>query len=458
MKKFTRILVCLMLCVFGFGLMACDRRTKEEKNFTYPHKNDVVYGNGGLAVKKGNYVYFVNGYKSVSSISSKKATYTVGSLMLMKLGENGEVVTNDQGLLNDDYYITMNNKLCGYEATNLYIHGEYLYFVSPSLENESGDKVWAKDRVVFNRIKLDKTSKVEEVYASGVKYDQLKYEYYEENGKLCILAWEKGDSYYADNGNNALIRINATNKSSEKIADGVSSVAFAENSNEIFFVKNGDGNYTLKQYDIIANEQRDYTSFANTFEVKFVAGGQVFITMSHPYGSTTDLKVSNIASRNEFDLVYAYSDSLTLSAANDGTVFAVSSNVISIIKDADNIKIIKDEEASSINLIDFTNGCILYYDDVSNLKLVSYSNVLAGDEPSIQTLTSIDAVSEDYAYFDLNEGENMLYFLKLSGDDYYLHRIKVNNNLGETEEMFGVYEEFDVPSQEETEDAEEEVE
>ncbi len=441
-----------MLCVFGFGLVACgDPRNEEEKNFTYPSGSDIVYGNGGLAVKKGNYVYFVNGYKSIDDATNKKEKYTVGSLMLMKLGADGEVVTTDDGLINDDYFIKMSSSLCGYQATNLFIHGDYLYFVSPCLENESGDKVWAKERVVFNRIKLDKSSKVEEVYRSGVKYDQLKYEYYQENGKLFILVWEKGESYYSNKGNNALVRVNATNKSSKKISNDVQSVVFSENSDEIFFSKhsNDDDYYYLKQYDIAEDEVEDYYSFEKTFEVKAVSNGKVFITMSHEFGSTTDLKVSNIENHTGFALLYAYSDSLNLSFANDGTVVAVKDNVISLIKSVNVVETIVDEEATSINIIGFANGCVFYYDNVSNIKCFSYSNVLDGNDAEIATLTTIDAVESDCAYFDLDEDESMMYFYKKVGENYYLHRIRINNNLGEAEEMFGVYLEEDAPEVEE---------
>ena len=31
MKKFTKILICLLLCVFSFSFVACDKRTDEEK-------------------------------------------------------------------------------------------------------------------------------------------------------------------------------------------------------------------------------------------------------------------------------------------------------------------------------------------------------------------------------------------------------------------------------------------
>ena len=60
MKKFTKIMVCLLLCVMSVLFVACgDDRSDKEKDFTYSISGD-VYGNSGLAVQKGNYVYFVN--------------------------------------------------------------------------------------------------------------------------------------------------------------------------------------------------------------------------------------------------------------------------------------------------------------------------------------------------------------------------------------------------------------
>lgn len=450
-----------MLCVLSIGFVACDKRSKKEKNFDYPSSSAQVIGNGGLAVKKGNYVYFVNGYKSVGSISSKKDRYNVGSLMLMKLNSDGEVVLNDDGLVKDEYYITMSNKLCGYEVTNLFIFKDYLYFVTPSLENESGDKVWAKERVVFNRIKLDKTGEVEEVYNSGVKYDQLEYEFYEDDGNLFILVYEKGNSYYASNGNNALIRVNATAKSSTKVANNVSSVVFAENADEIFFVKDDASNskYYLKKYDIGSNNVTDYYSDNKTFTAKFAANGKVYITKAHEFGSTTDIMVSTIEDGTGFELFYAYEGTPNMSLTPDGnTVVLVNENDISLVTGPSSVVTIEDAEATTISVIGFANGCVVYYDTTSedsNIKLVSYDNALKGGDDSIKTLTTISTIETDCAYFDLSE-DSYMYFYNKIGENYYLNRIKINNNLGETEEMFGVYNSADVPEVEEDEIIEEE--
>lgn len=454
-----------MLCVFGFGLVACgDPRTEKEKNFTYPLGGDII-GNGGLSVRKGDYVYFVNGYKSIESATSKDETFTVGSLMLMKLDSNGQVVTNDEGLVQDDYYITMSNKLCGYEATNLFVWGDYLYFATPSLENESGDKVWAKERVVINRIKLDKSSEVEEVYSSGVKVENFKYQYYVNNGQLYILAWEKGASYYEENGTDALIRVDVASKSSSVVETNVQDVVFADNFNEIFFVKhtNEDKYYFLKQYDVASNATINYYADNKTFDIIDVQAGKVFITKAHEYGSSTDVLSSTISSKSGFEMLYAYLTADSVYITSTGNVVLVASNVITIVKDVDDTKIITDEKATAINIIDDTNGCVLYYDkndEGSSIKLVSYSDALADKNVEIQTLTTILAVQEDCAYFDLNKEENMLYFYTIDGKNEtsnYLHRLQVNYNIEAEDEMFGVYASDDVPEvEEENEDVEEE--
>lgn len=460
MKKLKSILICLMLCVFGFGLVACgDPRTEEEKSFTYPKSSDYVTSNGGLAVQKGKYVYFVNGYKSVEEAKSKKTNYTVGSLMLMKLGENGKVVTDENGLTHDDYFIKMSNKLCGYEATNLFIHKDYLYFVTPSLENESGDKVWAKERVVFKRIKLDKSSEVETVYSSDVQFDQLQYEYYEDGGKLFILVWEKGETYYGKKKQDALVRVNATNKSSSKISNDVKSVVFAENADEIFFVKydEDDSKYVLNQYNIVENDVQEYAVFDKSHEVKAVSGGNVFISASHEFGSTTDVKVSNIENHTEFSLLYAYSGSVDLKYTNDGTVLYVTNNVISFVKSMNDVKTITDENATSIDVIGFVNGCVVYLDDKSNVKTVSYSNFLEDGIVQIDTVATLEGIEKEKAYFDLSNDCGDMYFYNKVGENYYLHRLNVTNNHGEEAEMFGVYLEADEPEVE-TEETEEDVE
>ena len=104
MKKFTKIIICLVLCVVSLTLVACKDSSKNKKNYVYPTSSDAVSGNDGLAVQCGSYIYFVNGMKTVESMSNKKDTYTVGSLMVMKLDSNGQVIRDEDELAKDEKY------------------------------------------------------------------------------------------------------------------------------------------------------------------------------------------------------------------------------------------------------------------------------------------------------------------------------------------------------------------
>ena len=455
MKKLTKILICLMLCVLSIGFVACDKRTEKEKNFTYPAAADAIKGNGGMAVQKGNYLYFVNGYKSITTEGlNKKSTFNVGSLMLMKLDEDGNIVTDEKGLLKDEYYISMHNKLCGYEATNLYIHGEYLYFATPTMEDESketaGDKdVWAKERTLICRIKLDKTSKVETVYECGVKVENLEYEYYEEGGNLFILVYEKGNSYYADNGNNALIRVHANGKSSSLVATDVTDVVFAENTDEIFYLQDKE----LKQYNIATAGYTDYATLTNSLDLQFVANGELYATESVSAGdnSGTKLKVSNIANKSGFSDVYTYTESLTLSVTPDGLcVVGAGQDKLVLIRAGHAPIFINVEGASQVEVSGFVNGCVIYVvdkDEKHVIQSISYSNAVAGDTQTPRTLATLTL---DVRKFDMASDENYLYLLSKQGSNNYLTRVKVRQNIEEKFEVVGVYENADIPAAEET--------
>jgi len=454
MKKFTKIFVCLLLCVFGLSLMACkDNRTPAEKAFTYPKSSDLVTGNGGMAVQKGNYLYYVNGYKTVDSEEhTQDATYTHGALMLMKLNNDGSIVTDENGLLKDDYYITMSNRLCGFNATSLYIAGDYLYFTSPSKENtteDSVDPVWAKDYIEFYRIKLDKTSSPERIYQADVLYSDVKFEYYSNGSNVYILVYEKGETLEKDSDkNNALVRVTGSGDV-ELIANNVAETGyvFAENSNEIFYVKEDESQFKLYQYDIVNNSSTYYKKAEDAaFDVNYVSGGNVYVTVDG------DLQVSSIASQSGFVTACLATSDYDKVIVDNGIVIAVWDNTFNFF--ADDLKISKtvtDSEATEITVIGCVNGSIVYRTNDNKIKMFSYSNYLAGYSAELVTLATVEGL--DTGYFDLQE--DYVYFYKTVGSHTYLHRLKVANHFDETEEMVGVYLEADTPKVE-TEETEEE--
>ena len=60
MKRFLKIMFCLLLCVFTILPTACGKNDEDDGGYFKGDVNAPVVGNGGMAVRKGNYLYFVN--------------------------------------------------------------------------------------------------------------------------------------------------------------------------------------------------------------------------------------------------------------------------------------------------------------------------------------------------------------------------------------------------------------
>lgn len=464
-KNLTKVLICMILCVFTIGLAACKDDNNDSSNFVFPSSNSETVSNGGLVVQKGEYVYFVNGFLSYSNMPHKNASYSIGALLIAKLDNNGGIVLNDDKLLHDDYYTAMSNKLCGFEATNLYIFGEYLYFTSPCQLDDTNE-TWAKGRVDFYRIKLDKSGSVQHLYESEVENSSLEYAYYENAGKTYLLVYEKGENLDNSSMNNVLYRVDVTSgskSSGEVIAKNVTSVVMPDYSKDsdyknIFYVEYDSSNsknpYTVVNYNIVAKVKSINKPFSSTVSVEHVANDFVFYKTSD--NDLMRVKIQNFATNNgEFVCFADIYTSITYMPNSEGViVFTEDDKMFEyfLVGNTTPIKLATDDNISSITIIGLSNGCIVYVDDNYTIKKISYSNHIAGQSIEIEIIASISDI--DIGYFDIAEG--YVYFYKTIGSNQYLHRIIINNNTSEeiVEEMFGVYNESDIPETEEEDEEE----
>ena len=103
MKKFLRYatLILLLFVSFSFVLTGCGK--KKGSDYDAPKADARVYGNGGLAVTKGDYLYFLNGYRTYADVTkeekklSNHENVVRGAIYRTKLSATGDLTVDENG-------------------------------------------------------------------------------------------------------------------------------------------------------------------------------------------------------------------------------------------------------------------------------------------------------------------------------------------------------------------------
>ena len=262
MKKFFKLFICVCLCVVSLTFTACGKKNKIEA----PKSDAGVTSNGGIVVQKGDFVYYANGYNSVENVtkSDLNKKYTLGGLYVTKTDasrdENGSLTYNNR----------LSSKLSSFEATDLHIFGNYMYYTTINTEETKNAGLQTKHLEVY-RVKLNGTDS-ERIYRSSIDFEDsegervVDFNYYEENGTVYILVFE--------NGTLKRIACGKSVSSATVISENVLSYK-TEGKQTFFTFVNDDERYEINQYNIVSDnivtklamEKND--SISSIFEVKF---------------------------------------------------------------------------------------------------------------------------------------------------------------------------------------------
>lgn len=243
LRKFVIIFsLCLMLLVcFTFGACSNIKPFKDG-----PDKNDIVIGNGSLAVTKGDYVYFANGYQSYSDVGdkNKEGKVTYSALYRIKMDENGnpekvdpkydedgnEIFDGSRALKNVDI---LASKVVGFDYVGIYIFGDYIYYASP---NNGVDKDLQTETqyISFFKRKLNRSGKAELLYTTKTEGNDVTFNMLEFDGNVYLNVLDGTTLVVVKNGKN------------KKEVENVTSVAFAQytTSTEVVTEFNKDIYYT----------------------------------------------------------------------------------------------------------------------------------------------------------------------------------------------------------------------
>lgn len=433
----------MILCVFTIGLVACGDNPGDG-NFS--KITGEVYGNGGLSVVKGDYVFFVNGYMSADDMASKNDSYAagekVGALVVAKLDNNGEIVLNEDDLLDDEYYQVLSDKLCGFEATSLSIYGDYLYFTSPCQQNDSSTESWAKTWVDFYRVNVaNGKGEVERIYQTNVANDCIEFAFYNNNGTYLII-YEK-TSTEAETG--TLKRVSGNGNVKTVSSDVTSHTISNNNAKNVYYVVNEDEEIKLVKYNYSA-DHKDESIYDDSIAVKFANDTHVYIERPNETNSSRKELVRANVNGGGFGARICYTDLYTnlYLTPDNSAVVAVKGNYIDyyLFGNDTAVNLYTGEDDETISVIGIANGSVVFIDGNNTIKSISYSNHISTGSANVIEIATISKI--DTAHFDIDD--EYVYFYKTVGSNKYLHRLAINNNDGDnTEEMLGIYVTADVP-------------
>ena len=449
MKKFITFTLCLLLCVVTFGLSGCGK----SKNIVVD-TSVASNGNGGMVVTRGDYVYFVNGYNSYTTVNAgKDNNYNVGGLYRTKLNANGGFDYNDDGLLANVEKIS--GHLAGFESTSLYVFGNHIYYATPVTEvDKKGNS--QTDKIEFRRMAIT-GGDTDKLYTSKVSADSVEFEFYYADGKVYLMVNEDG----------TLKRITCARKvSTSEVATGITSLVLprdsydvfnSESYKNIFYTKtNDDGKIEIYNYNIVSGreEYRKATNYktCELIEYKFdhlyyKASGNEYPNYTYFYRvDATKNAITSLAEEkltNDKD----YTDLYLLDNETDGYIAQSSSKTYYLSYNAGNIATPVVVSDSKLEIMAIKNNYV-YYKSSSDIKCINYHDLKVQGDAEEQTILNLSNIQT----YDYDIDDNNLYVYATSGSNTYLYSIKINNVLeedGYEAKLLGVYNDGDAPETEE---------
>ncbi len=393
MKKIYSFLVMIFIAC-AFVLCGCGSTPLK-----MPATNDVAIGNGGIAVVKGDYLYYINGYDDASAYTDYKTENVYGKEVRGAIYRttlvDGEIQKDSNGFLTETEVVVP--KVVGFSTGGFYIIGDYLYYTTPLMELSYPEKKLQNDKMEICRIKLDGTGN-ERLTTTKNANSTFNWGVYVVDGSTFVV--------FLDGTN--LVSVKAENKKYVVMAENVSSVALLKQDNFAFdkdgltgeekniyyarSVRSTDENQNAKNvfaYVQIGSTEEHIleNNTDSTYEVKAVTAGNVYYIKTDAVSSIKTIwkrvlgetKESQV-SGGEYSSVYFLDNEYNRNGFN--ALVIDSSNTIYKLKDGNDSNRELIGSFGSITGLGVKNGYFYFVSD-KNICRVDISAV----NPEKQILT-----------------------------------------------------------------------
>ncbi len=391
MRKFFTKIICFAAAVIvalGLLLVSACSDVYKAKPLTGNVFAGEVTSNGGFAVEKGDYVYFINGREA------NTADNTFGSPVkgaIMRISKTDLAARNYSSV---DTVVPL-VIYTGNTKAGIYIYGDYIYYSTPSTEKNSNGEVLS-DRLTFNRTKLDGTDTNKDYFIQH-STNSLEYRYVEVDGVVYLVYVATSETLYGEStGCTNLHSLNTQTGVNTLLAYNVSAVTFDSKD-----VTNPQIYYTMKVPDFVSGATSTFSSYNQIYTVRADAttpNAYDFTGVDGYNASTNPLYVN--CGKLVFDGI--------------GKVEGITNSVTQFNGAGANAV---ERSAYTYTVSDYENGTLFYtrtstYDDTSFLFSAKQSELLAQGWNSVTGNPDNTSCLSD----DGSAASNYNYVFKANGD------------------------------------------
>ncbi len=188
-KKIISVAAAAVLSFSLFGVVGCKSKEYQGEKLDgfVAGVTDDVASNGGFAVEKGDYVYFING-KEESTANNTYGKVVKGSLMRISKADLAA------GKGSEAKIVVSSLMVSGNYSSGIYIYGDYVYYATPTADKDSAGQV-ANTSLDFKRAKLDGSEAPmdgKNGYFFRLSSNDMNYRFVEDNGSVYCMYEQDG--------------------------------------------------------------------------------------------------------------------------------------------------------------------------------------------------------------------------------------------------------------------------
>ena len=188
-KLFKKIICVAAAAVMGaslFATAACSSVYKSEK-LDGEIVGDTVVSNGGFAVQKGNYVYYINGKQTYTADNTYGKVKTGAIMRISEDDLDKRNYANAQTVVPEIAY-------SGNNDAGIFIYGDRVYYSTPSTEKSSDGGI-QNSNILFKSAKID-GSEVMKGYYAKYSDNSIEYRFVVENDVVYLLYLATNEDLY----------------------------------------------------------------------------------------------------------------------------------------------------------------------------------------------------------------------------------------------------------------------